>query len=234
MDITIIVCAAGSGSRFGGDLPKQFCLLRGRPVLMRSIDALRRACPGARIITVLSRDMRQTWRQLCDEYRFGPTEVVDGGATRRESVRNAMLALGPADSARGYVLVHDGARPLVSHGVIRRVIEALDAGNKGAVPAVPVTDTIMMLTGDAGQFGPVDRSTLRCVQTPQGFDAASIIRAYTGTGSTGPFTDDLSVAMAHGIAPVVLTEGDYTNIKVTNPRDLAVAEAMLDESGDET
>ncbi len=220
--ITIIVVAAGSGSRYGSSLPKQFCLLEGRPVLMHTLDALRSACPEARIIVVLSPSMTAYWRGLCSEYGFASPEICPGGDTRWHSVRNAVGMC----SANGIILVHDGARPLVDGLTVHRVIGCVRATG-AAIPAVAVTDSLRMYDGDGSHA--VDRSRYCAVQTPQGFDAALLKDAY-GRPYSSAFTDDASVVEAAGHT-ISLVDGAPSNIKITNPGDIDIAALLMRRGG---
>lgn len=221
-----IVVAAGTGSRFGGDVPKQFMELGGKPVVMYAIEAFRQAMPHGRIVLVLSASMMEYWEGLCDRYGFESPTVVCGGATRWESVKNALAA---ADDMPPHtvVMVHDGARPLVSGAVIRRVASCA-VNTDGAIPAVEVADSMRML--DAGGIAsvPVDRSLLRAVQTPQAFALWRLREAYK-LPYQKEFTDDASVMAAAGFENVVLVEGERRNIKITTREDLVIAGALLHE-----
>ncbi|MDE6397392.1 MAG: 2-C-methyl-D-erythritol 4-phosphate cytidylyltransferase, partial [Muribaculaceae bacterium] len=133
--IHVVIVAAGSGTRFGGDVPKQFQNLNGRPVVMLTIEAFRRAVPDADIKLVLSESMAGYWAEMTEQYDFASPEVVYGGATRFDSVKNAITEIERAGIAEGdLILIHDGARPLVSNRVIANVIDG--ATSCGA--AVPV------------------------------------------------------------------------------------------------
>ncbi len=212
-----IVVAAGSGSRYGGDLPKQFCLMGGRPMLMTTLERLDAAAPGARMIVVLSEAMVEMWRGMCREYGFTlPHDIVTGGPSRAHSVKNAVDTLDP--ERVGWVSVHDAARPMVTRAMMERLLGALDAGHPGAIPAVAVTDSLRMLTPDGNSVA-VDRSLYRAVQTPQLFDGRKLIEAYRQE-ILPTFTDDASVMEAAGFIPLALVEGEVTNIKVTNPGDI--------------
>ena len=210
-----VIVAAGSGSRFGGALAKQFCLLAGRPMLMHTIDAFRNALPDGEVVVVLAEAMMGEWQRLCDEYGYTSPRVVAGGDTRWASVRNAIDVIDEAD----IVLVHDAARPLVSADIIARAVAAA-AANGAAIPVVPVTDSLRDADGHA-----VDRARFRAVQTPQAFAIDVIRHAYTLPWQPS-FTDDASVAEAAG-HPIATTDGHPTNIKITYPADLAVAEALM-------
>ena len=221
----IIIVAAGSGSRFGGDLPKQFCTMAGRPVLMHTIDNLRLAREGAELILVLSESGAEIWRELCSRYDFDSPTIVPGGATRWESVRNGLQAI-PADAApHSTVLIHDGARPLIDKATVSRVCGAT-LNTDGAIPVVPVSDSLRQLDDDEISSEPVDRSRFRAVQTPQGFSLWRLREAYT-LPYEDSFTDDASVLAAAGFHNITLVKGSVDNIKITNPRDILFAEAIL-------
>lgn len=220
----LITVAAGTGSRYGGDLPKQFCPLGGRPLLMTTLERLSACAPGASLIVVLSEPMTGPWREMCREQGFTlPHSIVTGGATRAESVRNALRTI-PADTV-GWIAVHDAARPVVTPGMFRRLVDALP-GADGVIPAIPVTDSLRALDGTDGASHAVDRSTLRAVQTPQLFPGVLLIAA-NDRELLPTFTDDASVMEAAGHTALRLVEGDTRNIKVTNPGDMAIAEMHL-------
>lgn len=224
MKVTHIVVAGGSGSRFGSQLPKQYCELEGVPVVMRAIDSLRRATPGAEIVLVISVDMEPLWRRLCERHGFVSPLIAYGGTTRWESVRNGLAAVSPDTTV---VSVHDGARPLVSGAIVHEALETVRQGAHGAVPAVPVTDSLRHLcAGDTSHGKAVARSEYVAVQTPQVFDRALLDRAYAMPWRE-EFTDDASVMEAAGYSDLRLTAGSPYNIKITNPLDLAIAGMLL-------
>lgn len=219
-----LVVAAGTGSRFGASMPKQFCLLNGRPVLMHTIDALRQANPDSEMILVISKEEESRWNELCREFDFESPKIAFGGATRWESVKNGLSALPESTPPGAVVLIHDGARPLVDTPTIKRVASAA-LNTDGAIPAVAVSDSLRRLTDDGVTSEPVDRSVYRAVQTPQGFTLWRLREAYSLPYDSA-FTDDASVMAAAGFANIVLVEGSPTNIKITNPRDLIIAAAL--------
>lgn len=231
-NIYTIIVAAGSGSRFGSDLPKQFCTMNGCPVLMTTIDHFAKALPHSEIIVVLSDNMVDFWQRLCHEYGFRtPHTIVVGGATRFDSVSNALDYLQNCGKGIRYdVLVHDGARPNVSKALIRRAVESVE-NDVAAIPVVGVTDSIRMKSDD-GTTSAVDRSRFVAVQTPQAFRAETIFDAYAKADRTASFTDDASVAEAAGYA-VGTFDGDYRNIKITNPADIVIAELFSKMIADE-
>lgn len=220
-DVSIIVVAAGSGSRFGSDVPKQFCCLGGRPVVVRAIERLREALPGSAIAVVISPSERKRWKAVSADYGLEDVTVADGGASRWESVKNGLAAVPGSASV---VLVHDGARPLVDAALARRVVAATRKSD-GAIPVVAVTDSLRML-GDGAASVSVDRSRFRAVQTPQGFNARRLAAAY-GLPYSPEFTDDASVMSAAGYDNLLLVEGSVNNIKITNPLDIEIAEIYL-------
>lgn len=237
-----IIVAGGKGTRMGSDMPKQFLPVGGMPILMRTIRSFRTYSQDMRIILVLPKQQRAMWEELCEKYSFDePVTVADGGETRFHSVRNGLACI--PDDARGTVGIHDGVRPFVSGGTIRRTYEA--ARKKGAaVPVIPVVDTLRHLfkldapkimydidsqaafkLGGELHSETVQRDEYRIVQTPQAFDIQLLKKAYRQE-YTEAFTDDASVA-EHDGTEAVLVEGNEENIKITTPFDLAVAEAIL-------
>ncbi len=222
MDRYAILVAGGKGLRMGSDIPKQFLPLRGRPVLMHTIDVFKRTYPDIHIILVLPREQQDYWRQLCGQHDYDVELcVADGGETRFHSVRNGLSQI--PDGARGVVGVHDGVRPFVSPETIRRCFEAAEEFG-AVVPVVPVVETVRQLLADGGSMT-VDRNAYRLVQTPQTFDIQLLKKAY-GQPFDPFFTDDASVVEAMG-HPIKLVEGNNENIKLTNPADLKLAEGMV-------
>lgn len=220
----VILVAGGKGLRMGGDVPKQFLPIGGRPVLMRTIDAFRRALPAVEVILVLPRAQQDYWRELCLEYAFdAPHLVADGGETRFHSVLHG-LSLIP-EGADGVVGVHDGVRPFVSDEVIRRAYSEAERYDT-AVPVIKIVETVRRLHAD-GTSTTVPRDAYRLVQTPQVFRLALLREAYRQP-YTPAFTDDASVVEALGHS-VHLTEGNRENIKLTTPDDVALAEYIIEK-----
>ncbi|MGP3696426.1 2-C-methyl-D-erythritol 4-phosphate cytidylyltransferase [Rhodobacter sp. NSM] len=219
MTTAAIIVAAGRGTRAGGDLPKQWQPLAGQPVVAHALAAFRRAPGVARTLLVIHPDDRDRAEAL-EGASDGSLQLVEGGATRDASVRNALEALTAAGVER--VLIHDGARPLVSADLIARMIAALDAV-PGAAPAVPVSDALWR--GEAGRVvGTQDRAGLFRAQTPQAFRFQAILAAHRA--HPGGAADDVEVARAAGLE-VAIVEGDEDNLKVTYPGDFARAERLL-------
>ncbi|MCH5220087.1 MAG: 2-C-methyl-D-erythritol 4-phosphate cytidylyltransferase [Muribaculaceae bacterium] len=222
----VIITAAGKGSRFGSELPKQFQPLgpSGYPVLMYSINAfLDFGIPFGNIIVTLSGDDVAIWEELCSKYGYVTPRVIIGGSTRFESVNNALMNI--EIKAGKKILIHDGARPLVSRDVISRVWEELNHCT-GVVPTVPVTDSLRRVEATTGNTVAVDRALYCAVQTPQGFEAETIYNAYR-QGYKPTFTDDASVVEHYGTV-IRQVEGDRRNIKITVADDLIIANAFLE------
>lgn len=224
MDYAIIV-AGGHGTRMGSDIPKQFLLVGGRPVLMRTIDRFYAYDNAMQIIVVLPKDQQDYWHGLCEKYHFTvPHLLADGGDSRFESSRNG-LALVP-DDADGVVAFHDGVRPFVSMDVIDRCFE-MAREEYTAVPVVPVTDTLRHVDDRNNSSFTVDRKLFRAVQTPQVFDISLAKQAFNQP-ERKTFTDDASVVESLGVK-VKTVEGNRENIKLTTPFDLKIAEVLVED-----
>jgi 2-C-methyl-D-erythritol 4-phosphate cytidylyltransferase/2-C-methyl-D-erythritol 2,4-cyclodiphosphate synthase len=209
---TILVVAAGRGQRAGGDKPKQYQSVLGRPLLAWTVSAF----DGFPVRTVIHADDAKLYRNTLPDGQ-GP---ILGGATRQESVRLGLEALAADPPER--VLIHDAARPFPGEAV-QRVIAALDH-TPGAIAAVPVSDTLKRGVDGTATAGP-DRANLWRAQTPQGFRFADILAAHRAAAGLD-LTDDAAVAERAGLK-VALVEGSEDNFKVTHPADFARAEALL-------
>ena len=218
-DCAALIMAAGSGERFGGDTPKQYRLLAGKPVLRHSVEAFLAHPFVDRVRVVINPAHRDMCLKALDGLAIG--DPVDGGATRQASVHRGLEALG--DAPPGFVLVQDGVRPLTDSGTIERVRRALDAG-PAAIAAVPVVDTLKR-GQDGVSGGTVDRAGLWRAQTPQGFAYEAILQAHRNAAES-EVTDDAAIAEQAGL-PVALVPGSEDNLKVTTEDDLARAEALL-------
>jgi 2-C-methyl-D-erythritol 4-phosphate cytidylyltransferase/2-C-methyl-D-erythritol 2,4-cyclodiphosphate synthase len=218
-DTAALVVAAGRGTRMSGEVPKQYRALDGVPVLRRALMAFTNHPRIARVVPVIHPDDHAAFDAA--SAGLSVEAPVAGGATRQESVHRGLEAL--ADAAPACVLIHDGARPLVSASLIDRVLGALD-GAPGAVPALEVADTLKR--GDGATVAEtVDRTGLYRVQTPQGFRYADILAAHRSAGSND-FTDDAAIAEAAGHT-IALVPGDEANLKITLEDDLVRATAWL-------
>jgi 2-C-methyl-D-erythritol 4-phosphate cytidylyltransferase/2-C-methyl-D-erythritol 2,4-cyclodiphosphate synthase len=212
MTVAAIIVAAGRGTRAGGSVPKQWQMLAGKPVVAHTVAAFKGAVDS--ILLALHPDdidLAATW--------LPGVASVAGGATRADSVRNALEALQGTGVTR--VLIHDGARPLVSRALIGRMVAALDH-HAGAAPALPVTDALWR--GDTLVTGTQDRTDLWRAQTPQAFHFDTILAAHRT--HPGGSADDVEVARAAGL-DVAIVEGDEDNLKLTFAGDFARAERIL-------
>lgn len=214
-DTAAVIVAAGRGTRAGGDTPKQWRLLAGQPVLAQALTAFR-AAGVARIVLVLHPDDMGRAAAL----QSPDLSLVAGGESRIGSVRNALEAL--AHEPPKHVLIHDGARPLVSPRLIVAVLRALETA-PAAAPALPVTDALWR-GADGKVCGTQPRDGLFRAQTPQGFAFAAILAAHRA--HSGPAEDDVAVARAAGL-DVAIVGGEEENLKLTWPEDFARAEAIL-------
>ena len=220
-----IIVAGGNGTRFGAKVPKQFLELGGRPILMHTIEAFGENRDGSfDVIVTLPVEQMGLWRALCDKYAFAvPHRVVAGGETRWHSVKHALDSI---DDPAGIdvIAVHDGVRPLASAELIGRVLESARRDG-AAIPVVMLNDSVRQV--DGGESHALDRSSLRAVQTPQAFDAHTLLEAYRQP-YLPTFTDDASV-VEHAGHRVTLVEGDPKNLKITRPMDLVLAEYLLNQ-----
>ena len=222
----VIVMAAGSGTRMGADVPKQFMELGGKAVLQRTIEVFLKAVPDIKVVTVLPDAHIEYWRNYCLERNFScPQIIVKGGITSFHSVKNALSKIPEG----ALVAVHDGVRPLVTVKFIREMFDK--AGNVPAlIPVLPCVDTMKVLHSKDGELvtaegETVDRSVLYGAQTPQIFYSEVIKDAYCQPFDTA-FTDDASVVLKYGKNLSYLI-GERFNIKLTTQDDLVLAKAIL-------
>lgn len=214
-----IIVAGGKGLRMGGDVPKQFVPIGGKPVLMHTIDAFRNAIDGIQIILVLPFEQQDYWQKLCNDHNFSsPMLIATGGETRFHSVKNGLALVPQTDGV--IVGIHDGVRPFVSTETIQRCYSAAAEG-KAVVPVVPIVETLREILPNGNSITK-PRNAYRLVQTPQTFPATLLYKAYQQPYSEA-FTDDASVVEALG-EQITLIEGNRENIKLTTPSDLRFAE----------
>ena len=224
MGKSVIIVAGGSGKRMGEEIPKQFILLKERPVLMWTISNFVRFDAGMNILVVLPASQIESWEELCYEHNFKEAHlIVKGGETRFHSVRNGLDALPESD----LVAIHDGVRPLVSQKTIANCFaEAALTG--AAIPVLPVNETLRM--GTMNYSKTIDRSTCFSVQTPQVFKMKLLKEAYLQPWDA-TFTDDASVFEKKGYR-VTMVPGNQENIKITHPADLIFAGELLNTKED--
>ena len=213
-----IVVAAGSGTRFGQGMPKQFLDLGGRPVVAWSVDAVRTVADHV-VVVVPPGGLPAG---VADPSLVG-VELVTGAATRSGSVRCGLAAIAERAEGDDVVLVHDAARPLASPRLARRVVDAVCAGVDGAVPGVAVADTLKRVDADGLVLGTVDRNSVVAVQTPQAFRVGVLRRVHVGDPEA---TDDAALVEAAG-GRVVVVDGEPANRKITIADDLAVVAGVV-------
>jgi len=214
----VLIPAAGSGSRFGGEIPKQFRMLAGTPILLRVIERFFNDPDVTQIVVAVAEPLLANVKQT-DRVRF-----VAGGATRQESVTNAFAA---ADGEYDVVAVHDAVRPFFKLATFHALTDAARE-HGGAFPAAPVTDTIHVVR-DGALVATPDRSTLVAAQTPQCFRPEILREVLARAHEDGlDGTDEAGLAAHYGFV-VRAVAGDSTNFKITRPEDLAFAEAHFEE-----
>ncbi len=225
--VSAVIVAAGSSARMGGE-SKQLMLLGGIPVLARTLLAFERAECIKNIVIVARECDMLSFQNIAEKYMISKvTDIVNGGSCREESVKNGIMRL---DTDTEYVLIHDGARPLIETELIESVAAA--AERFGAVTCgVPVKDTLK-LVNDGVVDTTLDRSQVYSVQTPQGFDYTLFKKCITGISDLTPYTDDCAVVESCGHS-VHIVEGDYNNIKITTKEDIAVASGILELGGND-
>lgn len=214
-----VIVAGGSGSRMKSDIPKQFLTLAGKPVLMHTLERFSEALAPCEIILVLPENQQGFWANLCLEHSFKvPHQIVSGGETRFHSVKNGLNAC----ANDGLVGIHDGVRPLISAAMIQRCYASAEKHGSG-LPVVQITQSLRKVDGDSNKA--ISREGVVAVQTPQCFDLSLLKPAFEAEYHES-FTDDATV-FEHAGHSINLVEGEETNIKITTPADLAIAEAIL-------
>ncbi len=220
MKRSTLIVAGGSGSRMGGELPKQYQYLEGKPLIVHTLERFRRFDPQMQLVVVMAPLHRPLWEELVLAHEAA-TDVLlaEGGSMRYNSVKNGLMLV--EDGV--LVAIHDAVRPFVDQATIGRCFEA--AGHDGSgIPVIEMEES-MRMCDDQGGSVPIDRSKLRRVQTPQVFRSDLIKEAYRQSYNPS-FTDDASVYEAmHG--KVTLVEGNRENIKITTPGDLSLAKALI-------
>jgi len=213
-----VIVAAGSGKRMGKDIPKQFLNLGAKPILYYTLEAFFSAYPDINVILVISHRYMKWGEDIAKAFPGSSLSIVEGGNTRFQSVKNGLSQI----KEHSVIFVHDGVRCLVTGQLIHHCYDqAIVKGS--AIPTVAVTETVRLLDGDGHHM--LDRNLVRMVQTPQTFLSTILLRAYD-TEEQDHFTDEASV-VEHSGEKVHLIEGEYTNVKITRPQDMAIAEEIL-------
>ena len=217
--VVALVVAAGSGSRAGDPLPKQYRMLGGKPLLAHAIENLRQA-PVDDVRVVIGPGQEQLYRQALGDEPL--PSFFTGGATRQQSVRNGLEAIA-AEGGADMVLIHDAARPFLPQAVVERLLAALEEAD-GAVPVLPVVDSLARADAALGET--VERTGLVRVQTPQAFRFGAVLAAHRAWSGAADASDDAQVARAHGLR-VKTVEGDRMLEKLTYSEDFEQAEQRL-------
>jgi 2-C-methyl-D-erythritol 4-phosphate cytidylyltransferase len=213
-----IIVAGGTGTRMGSDIPKQFILLRNKPILWYTLNAFIEAYEYIQIVLVLPEAHVEKGQAIAKVFPFNRIKTTVGGLTRFHSVKNGLLLV----DTHSIVFVHDAVRCLVSPQLIRHCCEvAIEKGN--AVPSIAASDTIRIVNESGNEA--LNRNHVRIIQTPQTFFSNVIKEAYSQPFNES-FTDDAGVVEKLGVK-INLVEGEKTNIKITNPVDMMIAESIL-------
>lgn len=219
MKRNVIIVAGGIGKRMNADIPKQFLLLKGKPVLIHTMHAFYEYDNNINIITVLPVNYVNYWKQLCHDYSFDiEHEIITGGDTRFVSVQNALKNI----SDEGLTAVHDGIRPFVSQETIKRCFDTAKIYGS-ALPVIPLKESIRYVNKNESKY--LNRKLYQIVQTPQVFQSRILKEAYVQKFEIN-FTDDASVVEAKGYK-VIITQGNEENIKITTPLDMKFAEILV-------
>lgn len=217
-----VIVAGGSGSRMGGTLPKQFLLLKDKPVLYYTIKTFLESYPDIQVILVLPVDYTDMGQEIIDAwFDKERIRITAGGETRFHSVQNGLSLI----EEESIIFVHDGVRCLLSTDLIHRCyLQAVETGT--AIPAIPSKDSIRLLTDEGNEA--FDRNKVMLIQTPQTFHSKILIPAFQ-IDYKDKFTDEATVVEAFGMK-VSLVEGEERNIKITRPVDIVIAEQLLNET----
>lgn len=228
MSVWALIPTAGTGERFGGPLPKPLVLCGGKTVIARTLDVFQQSDLITGVVLIVPAGWTKDYQEVVRAGSFSKVRVVvEGGATRTQSVRNgleAVAAFDPGTAKAAVLIIHDGVRPLVTEAMIASGLLAVQETG-AAVAAIPVKPTIKVVDPKGQRVcGTLDRSLLREIQTPQVFERGLLERAYRQDRDGA--TDDAVLVERLGVA-VVIFPGHVTNIKITTPEDICVAEAFL-------
>lgn len=219
--VAVIIVAGGSGTRMGGALPKQFAIVGSKPILVHTINNFASALPSSEIIVVLPQSQIDFWRDYSARFNVAKHSVTAGGAERFDSVKRGIDAIkGDAD----LIAVQDGVRPFASKNMILQCVKCA-AENGSAIPVISPVDSFREVTDSGSHI--VNRDMLRIIQTPQIFNSELLKRAYSCSFDKS-FTDDASVVEKMTEHRVTLCDGERTNIKITTPDDMVIAQCLVE------
>lgn len=225
MKTAVLIVAAGAGKRFGAEIPKQYAILGGKPVLAHTLQAFEDMGLVDLIAVVIGEGYEADYEKAASGLLKAQTPVP-GGATRQASVRAGLEAL--ASHAPDIVLIHDGARPFPSEQTVTQMIASLREGTPGTFAGLPVSDTLRRIDDDERSEGTVPREGLWRAQTPQGFAFEAILTAHRAA-THDEYTDDVALAEASNMQVKAILD-ESSNFKITTPDDLKMAEAMINQS----
>jgi len=225
-DVAAIVVAAGQGTRFGSDIPKQFLLLQNRPIIVHALERLQSAAVVRQIVVVAGKEwVPYMSREIAGRFNFDKiSAIVPGGKERQDSVLAGLQAL---PIAPDIVLIHDAVRPLFSLDLLERVIKGCETFD-ACVPGLPLRDTVKRIDAER-IIETVPRESLRLVQTPQAFRYRSLLHAFEQAGKMNFYSTDEAALVEKFGGRAGWVEGEETNLKITTPRDLQIAELFLQE-----
>ncbi len=226
-DVAAIVVAAGQGTRFGSDIPKQFLLLQNRPLIVHALERLQNAAVISQIIIVAGKEwVPYMGREILGRFNFDKiSAVVPGGKARQDSVLAGLQAL---PTPHEVVIVHDAVRPLFSLNLLERVVNGCHNFD-ACVPGLPSRDTVKRIDGDR-VIETVPRESLRLVQTPQAFRYKKLLHAFGQAAGANFYSTDEAALVEKFSGTVGWVEGEETNFKITTPRDLQIAEIFCNAS----
>ncbi|MCL2499417.1 MAG: 2-C-methyl-D-erythritol 4-phosphate cytidylyltransferase [Defluviitaleaceae bacterium] len=221
--VSVIIPASGSGTRFGGDVPKQFLPIKGIPVLARTAMAFQRTERVGEIAVTVPKGYTENVREMVRTYNLTKVKhIVEGGASRSESVYEALKQI---DGRTEIVLVHDGVRPFVSCDLIEKTIDAVKR-HGAAIVGTPFTDTVKEADADGRVYATPERGRFWQVQTPQGFTYKLLTDAYKNALNLADYTDD-SAIVEHNGGITFIIQGERNNIKITTQEDLIMANTIM-------
>ena len=216
-----IIVAGGNGTRMNNATPKQFLLLKGKPVLFYAINTFLETYDDCKVILVLPEEHVGVGQEIIDAFfDYERIQIVVGGRTRFHSVQNGLALVDNEDSV---IFVHDAVRPLLTASLINNCYDAVSQFGT-AIPVIDCKDSVRIVTENGNEA--VERTTIKLVQTPQAFHGKILLPAFFGIDYKDKFTDEASVVEAFGLK-VILVNGEQTNIKITNPADLLIAELIM-------
>lgn len=229
-NLRVVIAAAGQGSRMKTRLNKQFILLKAHPVLAYCLDFFEKQDMVDEIVVVTSeKELDYCQREIVNKYRYRKVSaVLPGGKERQDSVWEGLKYLSPDTE---FVAVHDGARPLLSSDVLRRLLSAAQEWG-AAIPGVASKDTLKMVDKDSFVRQTIDRSMVYSIQTPQVFRYSELREAYRLAWEENYYATDDAALFEKYIGRVKLVAGDYNNIKITTPEDLMIARSLLEGEGE--